>query len=124
MDHIDYGATALRREVIERMPAGVPLDFSTVQRDLAARGELRAYRATERFFEIGSEAGLRDLEAHLAVATAGATSPAMGATSPATRTTSPATSATSPAASEELGVGSVISDRWRRGEPGQAKEPS
>ncbi len=65
MDHIDYGATALRREVIARLPGGVPLDFSAVQRDLAASGTLRAYRAEERFFEIGSEQGLLDLEAHL-----------------------------------------------------------
>ena len=66
MDHIDYGATALRREVVERLPDTTPLDFATVQRDLAAASRLRAFLATERFFEIGSEAGLRDLEAHLA----------------------------------------------------------
>ncbi len=66
MDHIDYGATALRREVVARLPSTTPLDFSGVQRDLASAGELRALRATERFFEIGSEAGLRELEAHIA----------------------------------------------------------
>ncbi len=64
MDHIDYGATALLREVIEGLP-DAPLDLSTVQRDLARAGKLRAWHAGERFFEIGSEAGLRDLEAHL-----------------------------------------------------------
>lgn len=66
MDHIDYGATALRREVVEGLAAGVPIDLSAVQARLAAEGRLRAYRAEERFFEIGSEAGLRDLEEHLA----------------------------------------------------------
>jgi MurNAc alpha-1-phosphate uridylyltransferase len=65
MDHIDYGATALRREVVERLPEGA-LDLSTVQRDLARAGRLRALPAAERFFEIGSEGGLRDLEDHLA----------------------------------------------------------
>ncbi|WP_437291568.1 nucleotidyltransferase family protein [Sorangium sp. So ce406] len=65
LDHIDYGATALRREVIEALPAGAPLGFDAVQRDLAARGRLRALAAAERFYEIGSDQGLRDLEAAL-----------------------------------------------------------
>jgi NDP-sugar pyrophosphorylase family protein len=63
MDHIDYGATALRREVVERLPERAALELSTVQHDLAKAGKLRAFAATERFFEIGAEAGLRDLEA-------------------------------------------------------------
>jgi N-acetyl-alpha-D-muramate 1-phosphate uridylyltransferase len=65
MDHIDYGATALRRQVIAGLTPGVALDFSSIQRDLAAAGVLRALPASERFFEIGSEQGLADLEAHL-----------------------------------------------------------
>jgi NDP-sugar pyrophosphorylase family protein len=65
LDHIDYGATALRREVIEALPEGVPAGLDAVQRDLAARGRLRALVAADRFYEIGSEAGLRDLEAAL-----------------------------------------------------------
>jgi NDP-sugar pyrophosphorylase family protein len=63
--YIDYGATALRREVIAALPEGVPHDLSAVQRDLAARGALRAVPAERRFFEIGSEQGLSDLEADL-----------------------------------------------------------
>lgn len=66
MDHIDYGATALDRDVVARLPEATPLDLAAVQRDLAAAGELRALIAAERFHEIGSERGLRDLEAHLA----------------------------------------------------------
>ncbi|MFO0591517.1 MAG: sugar phosphate nucleotidyltransferase [Polyangiaceae bacterium] len=71
MDHIDYGATALRREVLDPLPAGIPHDFSTIQRDLAASGRLRAHAASERFYEIGSEAGLRDLVEHVRAATDG-----------------------------------------------------
>ena len=122
MDHIDYGATALRREVIAPLPAGVALDFSTVQRDLARSGELRAYRATARFFEIGSESGLRDLETHLAV-DANAPSPAAGAASPAAGAASPTESALSSAKDGEFGW-SVASPGWRQGEPGPAKERS
>lgn len=70
LDHIDYGATALRREVVEALPADAPLGFEVVQRDLAARGRLRAFAVAARFYEIGSEQGLRDLEAALATAAA------------------------------------------------------
>lgn len=71
MAYIDYGATALRREVVERLPEG-PSDFSWVQRDLAKSGALRAFHAETRFFEIGSEAGLNDLEEHLSAQPKGA----------------------------------------------------
>lgn len=66
LDHIDYGATALRREVIAALPGGEPHDLSLVQSELARRGRLRAFTARTRFFEIGSPEGLGDLEAHLA----------------------------------------------------------
>lgn len=65
IDHIDYGAIALRREVIAALPEGAPLGLDAVQRDLAARGLLRALPAPRRFFEIGSPEGLADLEAEL-----------------------------------------------------------
>ena len=64
-DHIDYGATALRREVVEALPPGVPVGLDRVQEDLAARGRLRALVVHDRFFEIGSAAGRADLEHHL-----------------------------------------------------------
>jgi len=63
--HIDYGATALRREVIEAVAEGQIKDLADIQRDLAAHGLLRAISATTRFYEIGSEQGLEDLEAAL-----------------------------------------------------------
>jgi NDP-sugar pyrophosphorylase family protein len=61
-DHIDYGATALRRKVVETLELGVPCGLDSVQTRLAATGRLRALCAPRRFYEIGSEAGLRDLE--------------------------------------------------------------
>jgi N-acetyl-alpha-D-muramate 1-phosphate uridylyltransferase len=65
LDHIDYGAIALRRDAIASLPEGAPLGLDVVQRDLAARGLLRALVAPRRFFEIGSPEGLADLEAEL-----------------------------------------------------------
>lgn len=64
-DHIDYGAMALRREVIERLPAAEVLGLDGVQKKLASQGRLRAHLARERFYEIGSEAGLAELETAL-----------------------------------------------------------
>jgi len=64
-DHIDYGASALRREVVEALPPGVALGLDRVQEDLAARGRLRALVVHERFFEIGSPSGWADLDHHL-----------------------------------------------------------
>lgn len=66
LDHIDYGAMALRREVVARLREGTPLGLDAVQAELAARGTLLATLARERFFEIGSPEGRSDLEAHLA----------------------------------------------------------
>jgi NDP-sugar pyrophosphorylase family protein len=64
-DHIDYGATAVRRSVVEAVPAGEPAAFDAIQRDLAARKRLRGCLAHERFFEIGSPEGLAELDRHL-----------------------------------------------------------
>jgi NDP-sugar pyrophosphorylase family protein len=65
IDHIDYGATALRREVVEALPAGTAIGLDRVQEALAGRGRLRALVVHDRFFEIGSPAGRADLERHL-----------------------------------------------------------
>lgn len=62
---IDYGAIAMRREVIAELPDGEPVGLDTIQARLARTGRLRACVARERFFEIGSEGGLADLEAAL-----------------------------------------------------------
>ena len=91
-DYIDYGLTALRREVLEpgrerqrsaisdqrparngevvalRSPLTAdrcPLDLAEIYRELVRRGEMGAYEVGERFYEIGKPEGLRDLEAYL-----------------------------------------------------------
>jgi NDP-sugar pyrophosphorylase family protein len=65
LDHIDYGAMALKREVVEALDAGSAACLSDVQQRLAAAGKLRAFIATSRFYEIGSEAGRACLDAAL-----------------------------------------------------------
>ena len=64
--HIDYGAIALRREVIEGLPAGVPAGLDVIQSELARAKLLRAVEARDRFFEIGSPEGPETLDRWLA----------------------------------------------------------
>ncbi len=65
-EYIDYGALALRREVIATLPEAEPAALDTLQAELAARGQLRALPVAQRFYEIGSESGISDLERYLA----------------------------------------------------------
>jgi MurNAc alpha-1-phosphate uridylyltransferase len=64
-DHIDYGATALRREVIAALAPGQRIGLDEIQSRLAAAGRLRSVVAHDRFFEIGSPDGLAELDRHL-----------------------------------------------------------
>ena len=67
MAYIDYGLSVLTKEVIEaHVPAAGAFDLAQVYGRLAEAGQLRGFEASERFHEIGSARGLRDLEAHLA----------------------------------------------------------
>jgi N-acetyl-alpha-D-muramate 1-phosphate uridylyltransferase len=64
-DHIDYGATAIRRSEIEALAPDVPIGLDQVLGHLALSGGLLALPVRERFFEIGSPAGLTELERQL-----------------------------------------------------------
>ncbi|HET7489586.1 MAG TPA: nucleotidyltransferase family protein [Acidimicrobiales bacterium] len=65
--HVDYGLSILGAGVVaELVPAGVPFDLADVFRRLSAEGRLAGHEVAERFYEVGSPAGLRDLTDHLA----------------------------------------------------------
>jgi NDP-sugar pyrophosphorylase family protein len=59
MEHIDYGAGAMRSEVLAEQPAG-PFDLADVYHKLSTTGQLVAYEVEERFYEIGSPQGLAE----------------------------------------------------------------
>ena len=64
--YIDYGLSALRREIITReIPSDAKCDLAQVFHALSLRGELAGFEVSQRFFEIGSPRGLADLESHL-----------------------------------------------------------
>jgi hypothetical protein len=59
--------TALRARLIaERVPAGARGDLADLYHALSLEGLLAGLEVTERFYEIGSPAGLRDFEAWVA----------------------------------------------------------
>jgi NDP-sugar pyrophosphorylase family protein len=70
MTHIDYGLSVVSRGlVLDRVPPGVVNDLADLFAELGERGELGGYEVHDRFYEIGSAAGLRDLEDLLAPGT-------------------------------------------------------
>jgi|SRR5581483_5248313 len=60
MEHIDYGVGVLRSSILETYPAGESLDLAEVYQDLLTRNELAAFEVSQRFYEIGSPAGLEE----------------------------------------------------------------
>jgi NDP-sugar pyrophosphorylase family protein len=65
MRHIDYGVAALSCAVFDKTAADQPSDLSSLYRDLADREQLAAYEVSQRFYEIGSIAGIRELAEYL-----------------------------------------------------------
>ena len=62
MRHIDYGLGLFRPTAFDGCPRDAVVDLSTVQTELCRRGELAGYEVARRFYEIGSPAGLQELD--------------------------------------------------------------
>jgi NDP-sugar pyrophosphorylase family protein len=65
MLHIDYGLSVLTPRAFDGLATKTPLDLAEVLQKLVAAGDLAGYEVRERFYEIGSMAGLAELEALL-----------------------------------------------------------
>jgi NDP-sugar pyrophosphorylase family protein len=65
MRHIDYGLSAFRREAFADAPADQPSDLAWLCQRLLAQDQLGGFEVFERFYEIGSPAGLEELRRHL-----------------------------------------------------------
>lgn len=66
MRHIDYGLGVFRDRVFHELSGSGPHDLAEVYQDLLRRGQLEAYEAKQRFYEIGSPAGIAELSEFLA----------------------------------------------------------
>ena len=66
MRHIDYGVALLERDVVAtRVAADDPHDLADLYQQLVADGTMTGYEVTERFYEIGSPAGLEETRQYL-----------------------------------------------------------
>ena len=66
MRHIDYGLGAFRAEAFDDIQPNEPCDLAAIYQTLLARKQLDPFEVEQRFYEIGSLAGLEETRAHLA----------------------------------------------------------
>jgi NDP-sugar pyrophosphorylase family protein len=62
MHHIDYGLGLFRAAAFDGFPRDAVVDLAEVQMSLVARHQLAGFEVKERFYEIGSPAGLQELD--------------------------------------------------------------
>lgn len=65
MRHIDYGLGLLRHAAFAHAPATGAFDLAALYETLVAAGRLQGQEVDQRFYEIGSHAGLQELDAYL-----------------------------------------------------------
>lgn len=65
MQHIDYGLGVFRAAAFADYAPHAVIDLADIQKSLAARGELAGYEVKQRFYEVGSPAGLAELDRRL-----------------------------------------------------------
>ena len=62
MEYIDYGLGVFRPEAFAFLPEGQSADLAQIYRKLVTDHNLLAYEVKQRFYEIGSKEGLRELD--------------------------------------------------------------
>lgn len=65
MDYIDYGLSALRREIVAEIPAGEPRDLAGLYQRLVREGRMAGFEVFQRFYEVGTPQGLAETESYL-----------------------------------------------------------
>jgi len=66
MRYIDYGLSLFHASAFEGCEMGEKFDLADLMQRLVSQGQLTGFEVTQRFYEIGSHAGLAELEALLA----------------------------------------------------------
>ena len=61
MTHIDYGLGILKPNIFEQYPEGANFDLAEIYESLSEAGRLASFEAKSRFYEIGSNDGLKEL---------------------------------------------------------------
>ena len=65
MHHIDWGLGVLSAEALRQYPDWETFDLADLYQELLRRGELAAFEVDNRFYEIGSAAGIEETERFL-----------------------------------------------------------
>ena len=65
LEYIDYGLMVLNKRCLSDFRKGEIFDLQSVLKSLVVRRQLLAYEVFERFWEIGSLSGIKELEEHL-----------------------------------------------------------
>lgn len=65
MAYIDYGLGALQAKVFDAYPTETAIDLATIYQGLLARNELAGFEVMQRFYEVGSPAGLEETQRYL-----------------------------------------------------------
>jgi len=73
MRHIDYGLSLFKAAVFNSYSADQPFDLAEVMSKLVRQKQLAGFEVRERFYEMGSPAGLSELETLLKIGKAGMT---------------------------------------------------
>ena len=66
MHYIDYGLGCFHESAFDGVTTDQPEDLAAIYQRLLGDDNLAALEVRERFYEVGSISGIRDLEAHLA----------------------------------------------------------
>ncbi len=77
MHYIDFGVSLFRQTAFQDVPEGMPADLNDINQRLIAEQQLLAYETRDRFYEIGSVAGLREFETLLRLGTIAHPGPAV-----------------------------------------------
>lgn len=67
MRHIDYGLGILSKKAFDLVPEDQPIDLAVIYQFLLKDQQMAAYEVSERFYEIGSFAGISELRYHLGI---------------------------------------------------------
>lgn len=63
--YIEYGLNIFRKSVLDLIPAGRSYSLGELFKELIRKRQLIAFETAQRFYEIGSREGLRDMENYL-----------------------------------------------------------
>ncbi|RYD86098.1 MAG: nucleotidyl transferase [Verrucomicrobiaceae bacterium] len=62
MLHIDYGLSLFKADAFRKIQPGEKVDLADIMQDLLAKDRLMGFEVRKRFYEIGSHAGLSELD--------------------------------------------------------------